>query len=98
MTHNTEIQTSVAMLISVFGTPTRADSEANRYEWHLEFADGSKAVLSNVSVGGSSARVQAWELSGDSETAIAQVSEKLQEGESYYDGALHPELFIDRNN
>ena len=98
MTHNTEIQTSVAMLISVFGNPTRADSDANRYEWHLEFADGSKASLSNVSVGGSSARVQTWELSSESDAGIAQVTEKLQEGENYYDGALHPELFIDRNN
>tara|TARA_R110001592_G_scaffold18013_4_gene75366 strand:+ start:634 stop:930 length:297 start_codon:yes stop_codon:yes gene_type:complete len=98
MTHNTEIQTSLAMLVSVFGNPTHADSEANRYEWHLEFADGTRAILSNASTGGSSARVQAWELSSDSETAIAQVTEKLQEGENYYDGALHPELFIDRNN
>lgn len=98
MTHDTEIQTSVAMLISVFGNPTRADSDANRYEWQLEFNDGSKAILSNVSVGGSSARVQTWQLSSDNDAGVAQVKAKLEEGENYYDGALHPELFIKRND
>lgn len=97
MTHNSEIQTSVALLISVFGEPFQADSEANSYEWRIDCADGSSAVLRNVSTGGSSARVQAWELSSDSEAGIAHVNAKLEEGENYYDGALHPELFIKRD-
>lgn len=97
MTHSTEIHTSVAMLISVFGDPIHADRETNSYEWQIDFADSSKAVLRNVSKGGSAARVQAWEVSSDSESGIAQVSAKLQEGENYYDGALHPELFTKRD-
>lgn len=98
MTHSTEIHTSAAMLTSVFGNPARADSEANSYEWHIDFADGSKAILRNISAGGSSARVQAWELSSDTEEGIAQVNAKLAEGENYYEGGLHPELFIQRRS
>lgn len=97
MTHSTEIQTSVAMLISVFGDPLRADSEANNYEWRIDCADGSVAILRNTSTGGSAARVQAWELSCTSEAGIAQICAKLAEGENYYEGTLHPELFIKRD-
>lgn len=98
MTHHTEINTSVAMLISVFGEPTRVNSEANNYEWHIDFADGSKAFIRNVGNSGSSARVQAWDVNSDSSSGIAQVNAKLEEGENYYDGALHPELFIKRDD
>lgn len=97
MTQKYEINTSTAMLVSVFGDPARADSEANNYEWHIDFADGTKAVLRNLSKGGSSGRVQAWELTSDSESAIAQIKAKLEEGENYYEGGLHPELFIKRH-
>tara|TARA_R100001377_G_scaffold59351_1_gene35810 strand:- start:597 stop:893 length:297 start_codon:yes stop_codon:yes gene_type:complete len=97
MTHSSEIHTSVAMLISVFGDPARADHEANSYEWHIELADGSKVHLRNLSTGGSAARVQPWELSSDTEAGIAQINAKLEEGENYYEGGLHPELFIKRD-
>jgi hypothetical protein len=98
MTQSTEINTSVAMLVSVFGDPVHADHEANNYEWFVEFADGNKAVLRNIDKGGSAGRVQAWEVSSDSESGIAQVNAKLTEGENYYDGAMHPELFIKRGD
>ena len=98
MTHSTEIHTSVAMLTSVFGDPAQANSETNNYEWHIDLPDGSKASLRNTSTGGSAARVQAWELSSDSEAGIAQVNAKLEEGENYYEGTLHPELFIKRDS
>lgn len=97
MTQSTEIHTSVAMLISVFGNPTHSDSDANSYEWNIEFADGSKAQLRNISKGGSAARVQTWEVNSDSESGIDQVNGKLAEGENYYEGALHPELFSKRD-
>lgn len=97
MTHKTEIHTSLAMLISVFGDPTHADNETNSCEWQIEFADGDKATLRNLSTGGSSGRIQTWELSSESEAGITQVNAKLAEGENYYDGALHPELFSNRD-
>lgn len=97
MTHSTEIHTSVAMLISVFGEPTSADSETNNYEWQIDFADGSTAVVRNADTGGSTARVQAWELHSASAAGIAQFNAKLEEGENYYEGALHPELFVKRD-
>jgi len=97
MTHSTEIRTSAAMLVSVFGDPIHADNEANNFEWQIDFPDGSNAILRNTSKGGSSGRVQAWKVSSDSETGIAQVNAKMAEGENYYEGALHPELFINRN-
>lgn len=98
MTHSTEINTSVAMLVSVFGNPIHADAEANNYEWRVEFSDGSSAILRNASKGGSAGRVQTWEVSCTSESAAEQVNAKLEEGENYYDGGLHPELFIKRDN
>lgn len=98
MTQSMEINTSVAMLVSVFGNPIHADAEANNYEWYVEFPDGSSAILKNLSKGGSAGRVQAWEVSCSSEAAAEQVTAKLEEGENYYDGGLHPELFIKRDN
>lgn len=98
MTQSIEINTSVAMLVSVFGDPVHADSEANNYEWQIYFSDGAKAILRNTGKGGSSGRVQAWAVSSDSEAGINQVNAKLEEGENYYEGALHPELFIKRND
>lgn len=97
MKQKTEIHTSLAMLISVFGDPTRADNETSSYEWQIEFADGNKATLRNLSTGTSTGRLQTWELSSESDAGIAQVNAKLAEGENYYDGALHPELFSNRD-
>lgn len=97
MSHRSEISTSVAMLVSVFGNPIHADSEANVYEWIVEFSDGNKAVLKNLSKGGSASRIQDWEVASDSQSAIDKVNAKLEEGENYYEGGLHPELFITRD-
>ena len=98
MTHSTEINTTLAMLVSVFGNPTVADSDAKLYEWKLEFADGSKADLNNSRNAGSTGRILTWEVNSDSESGIPQVLARLEEGENYYDGTLHPELFINRHS
>ncbi|MDX1491935.1 MAG: hypothetical protein R3332_11665 [Pseudohongiellaceae bacterium] len=96
MSQRAEITTTVAMLVSVFGEPLHADSEANMYEWSIEFPDGAKALIRNLDKQDSAGRVQRWEIISDSDSAIEQCNEKLDEGKNYYEGTLHPELFIKR--
>lgn len=81
----TEVSTTVAMLISVFGAPFRGDSEANIFEWRLELEGGGK-----------SARLQRWDITADSKETLEQIQSALSSGENYYEGGLHPELFIQR--
>jgi hypothetical protein len=89
-----EINTTRALLISVFGAPFRADPEANIYEWHLNFPDNSHANISNQSANPQhSARIQTWLVVGSNAAAITHVKAALAQGENYYEGPLHPELF-----
>ena len=91
-----KFDTTRALLISVFGAPFRADADANTYEWHLNFSDGSHANISNHSAAAPhSARIQSWLAVGSTAAAITQVQTALTQGENYYEGALHPELFTD---
>lgn len=93
-----ELHTSAAMLISVFGQPERADAEVNSFRWRLTNADGSNAQIFSQQTGAvSAAKVQPWQVEGSSQSAIEQVQEAMQAGENYYDGVLHPELFIKRH-
>lgn len=96
MTHTTEIHASVAMLASLFGDPAHADSDANRYEWHVRFEDGGSVVLRNTGSVASAGRMQSWEVAADSPSALTELENRLHEGENYYEGVLHPELFIHR--
>lgn len=96
MAHTAQINASVAMLASLFGNPNHADADINHYEWLIRFDDASQVILRNVSQAVSAGRMQTWEVSSDSETAIAQLKDKLEQGENYYEGSLHPELFIHR--
>lgn len=92
-----ELHTSAALLISVFGQPERADARVSSYQWRLQHADGSQArIFSLQSRDVSAAAVQAWRVEGDCAAAIDQVQQALQAGENYYEGTLHPELFITR--
>lgn len=93
-----DLHTSAAMLISVFGQPLRAAAQVTSYEWRLTHADGSQArIYSRQSGDVSAAAVQPWRVEADSSAAIAQVQQALQAGENYYEGTLHPELFIRRD-
>lgn len=96
MSHTTEIHASVAMLASLFGDPTHADTEANRYEWHVRFGEEGGVVLRNTGSAASAGRMQSWEVTADSPTALTALESRLHEGENYYEGVLHPELFIQR--
>jgi hypothetical protein len=92
-----EVSTTVAMLISVFGAPFRGDSEANIFEWRLELQGGGSArIVNQQGNGGKSARLQRWDITADSKEALEQIQSALSSGENYYDGGLHPELFIQR--
>ncbi len=96
MTQHSEISTTVAMLVSLFGNPYHADPEANAYEWRIELDDGSLAIVRNLNKGGSAGRIQDWSIACESEQSINKLKAKLEEGENYYEGSLHPELFITR--
>ena len=92
-----DLHTSAAMLISVFGQPERAEAQVNSYRWREVNADGSQARIYSLQKGEISAStVQAWRVEGDCAAAIDQVQQALQAGENYYEGSLHPELFITR--
>lgn len=92
-----ELQTSAAMLISVFGQPERAEAQVSSYQWRLAHADGSHARIFSLQNGEiSAAAVLPWRVEGDCAAAIEQVQQALQAGENYYEGTLHPELFITR--
>ena len=86
------------MLVSLFGNPHLADPEANAYEWRVELDDGTLAIIRNLNKGGSAGRIQDWSIACVNDEAIAKIKEKLEEGENYYEGSLHPELFITRKN
>ena len=96
MTEHSDISTTVAMLASLFGNPFKADAEANAYEWRIEMDDGALAIVRNINKGGSAGRIQDWSIDSESNSAIEKLKAKLEEGENYYEGALHPELFINR--
>lgn len=96
MTQHSEISTTVAMLVSLFGNPHQADPEANAYEWRIVIGDNPLVIVRNLKQGGSAGRIQDWSLDSESADAINQLKEKLEEGENYYEGSLHPELFITR--
>lgn len=92
-----DLHTSAAMLISVFGQPERAEAQVNSYRWRVVNADGTQARIYSLQKGEISAsKVQAWRVEGDCPAAIDQVQQALQAGENYYEGSLHPELFITR--
>ncbi len=92
-----EVSTTLAMLISVFGTPVRADTEANIFEWRLDLESGGSArIVNQPGDTGKTARLQVWSITADSQASLEQVETALTSGENYYDGALHPELFIQR--
>ena len=92
-----EVSTTLAMLISVFGTPFKADADANIFEWRLNLESGGRArIVNQPGDGGKTARLQRWGITADSKEALEQVEAALAGGENYYDGMLHPELFIQR--
>lgn len=92
-----EVSTTLAMLISVFGPPFRADAEADMFEWRLDLAGGGRArIVNQPGEGGKTTRLQNWGISADSQESLEQLQTALTSGENYYDGALHPELFIQR--
>ena len=92
-----EVSTTVAMLISVFGTPFKADADANIFEWRLDLEGGGKArIVNQPGDGGKTARLQNWRITADSPESLEQIQTALTSGENYYDGALHPELFVHR--
>lgn len=93
-----DLHTSAAMLISVFGQPEHAAAQVSSYQWRLVHADGSHARIYSLLTGElSAAAVQPWRVDGSSAAALEQVRSAMQAGENYYDGALHPELFIQRD-
>ncbi|MEK7258207.1 MAG: hypothetical protein AAB211_00230 [Pseudomonadota bacterium] len=92
-----EVSTTLAMLVSVFGPPFRADADANIFEWQLELERGGRArIVNQPGDGGKTARLQNWSITADSLESLEQIQSSLTGGENYYDGALHPELFIQR--
>lgn len=96
-TCESEVSTTLAMLISVFGTPFKADADANTFEWRLDLEGGGRArIVNQPGDGGKTARLQRWSITADSKKSLEQIETALTGGENYYDGALHPELFIQR--
>jgi hypothetical protein len=92
-----EITSSAALLISVFGQPLHAEAELESMEWLLELEGGGKAVIRNKEVvHTSNSRIQTWTVSADSAATLKRVTEKLIEADNYYEGSLHPELFVKR--
>ncbi len=93
-----ELQTSAALLVSVFGQPAHAGAEVTRYRWLLDFEDGSQARIFNQQSGNpSAATLLAWRVEADSSAALARVEQAMEAGADYYEGTLHPELFIRRD-
>jgi len=93
-----ELQTSAALLISVFGQPAHASAEVTSYRWQLGFEDGSQARIFTEQGGHpSAATLIAWRVEADSAAALARVEQAMQAGADYYEGTLHPELFIRRD-
>lgn len=94
-----EISSTVAMLISVFGSPYHAEAEVASMEWFLEFEDGSRAVIRNKNaIHSSNSRIQTWTATADSAATLEKIKAKLLEGDNYYEGSLHPELFVKRES
>jgi hypothetical protein len=92
-----EISSSAAMLISVFGQPLHAEAELESMEWLLEFEGGGKAVIRNKELAHTTnSRIQTWTVSADSTATLKRVTGKLIEADNYYEGSLHPELFVKR--
>ncbi len=97
-TNRCEISSSAAMLISVFGQPRHAEAEIESMEWFLEFDDGGKAVIRNKEVmHASNSRIQIWTANADSAATLEKVRAKLVAADNYYEGSLHPELFVKRD-
>lgn len=96
-TCQSEVSTTLAMLISVFGPPLRADADANIYEWHLELEGGGRVrIVNGPRDADKTAKLQRWSITADSKESLEQIQTALLSGENYYDGVLHPELFIQR--
>lgn len=92
-----ELQTSAALLVSVFGQPVHAGAEVSSYRWQLQFDQGGQARIFTQHTGQSSAAaLLSWRVEADSAAALARVEQAMQAGADYYEGALHPELFIRR--
>lgn len=95
---SSELHTSAALLISVFGQPAHAGAEVTSYRWQLAFEEGGQARLFTQSGGNpSAATLLTWCVEADSPAALARVEQALQAGADYYEGTLHPELFIRRD-
>jgi hypothetical protein len=93
-----DLQTSAALLISVFGQPAHAGAEVTSYRWQLTFDEGAQARIFTQSGGNpTAATLLSWRVEADSAAALASVEQALQAGADYYEGTLHPELFIRRD-
>ncbi len=93
-----ELHTSAALLISVFGQPAHAGAEVTSYRWQLNFEEDGQARLFTQSGGNpTAATLLTWRVEADCAAALARVEQALQAGENYYEGTLHPELFIRRS-
>jgi hypothetical protein len=93
-----ELQTSAALLISVFGQPIHAGADVVSYRWQLSFEDGAQARIFTQQGGHpSAATLLIWRVEADSAAALARVEQSMQAGADYYEGTLHPELFIRRD-
>ncbi len=93
-----ELHTSAALLISVFGQPAHAGAEVTSYRWQLNFEEDGQARLFTQSGGHpTAATLLTWRVEADCAAALARVEQALQAGENYYEGPLHPELFIRRS-
>ncbi len=97
MSYTREISASVALLASIFGDPAEADAQANRYVWHLRFDGGHELTLRNLGTPSSAGRLQTWQASSATEDAFALLEARLEEADQYYEGPLHPELFLSRS-
>jgi len=96
-TCQSEVSTTLAMLISVFGAPIRAEAEGNIYEWRLELEGGNRGRIINLAEDADkTAKLQRWRIIADSKESLELIQTALSSGENYYDGVLHPELFIQR--
>jgi hypothetical protein len=95
---SSDLHTSAALLISVFGQPAHAGAEVTSYRWQLAFEDGSQArIFTEQSGAHSAATLLCWRVESDCASALACVQQAMQAGADYYEGTLHPELFIRRN-
>ncbi len=89
-----EVSTTVPMLVSVFGPPYRADVETNTFEWRIVLDADRQASITNQATGSKGPKLQTWTVTANHAEALQAVQSALSTGENYYDGTLHPELFV----